>query len=108
MEQELRELAQLHVEHIQELRWSDLRRAVVLHLENMPAQDMRLQERLPNREVCPHILHGRPCCTWEPGTACSARWHPEFLQVLEDGASKWIWEIICRTHQRSLGNPNCV
>ena len=88
----------------------------------MPDHDLRLQEWLPNRDVCPHILQSRPCCLWAPGTACSARWHPEFLQVLEDGASKWIWvprQIICRTHQRSLGirqhghrytctNPNCV
>ena len=88
MEQQLRDLAQTHLEHIQDFRWSDLRRAVVLHL----------------------------------GSTCAATWHPEFVQVLEDGVSKWIWiprQIICRTHQRALGlrhpdgrftctDPNCL
>ena len=89
MEQQLRDLAQTHLEHIQDFRLSDLRRAVVLHLENMGEQDMVLQHKMPTRDVCPHILQNTPCPKWHPGSTCAATWHPEFVQVLEDGVSKW-------------------
>lgn len=91
-----------------------------LHLDSLPDQDFCLQPRVHRREVCPDLLSNKPCRNWTHGVPCTAKWHPEFLQILVDGGSKWIWlprQIICRTHQRAMGNkqhrytctdPNCV
>lgn len=122
MERELRALAQTHLEHIQEVRWQDLRLAVVTHLESLEEPDTLLYPRISPRDVCQHILHNRPCPNWTDGVTCGATWHPEFVQILDDGKPKWIWmprQTICRTHQRSQAmrhpqgpfsctDPNCL
>ena len=115
LERELCELAQTHLDLIQDIQWHDLRRAVV-------DTDTLLYARIPSRQVCHHIINQRPCPKWTDGTACGATWHPEFLQIIEDGQPTWIWmprQTICRTNQRSLGirhqqgqftctDPNCL
>ena len=106
LERELRELAQTHLDLIQDIQWHDLRRAVVTHLESMEDTDTLLYPRIPTRQVCHHIINQKPCPKWTDGTACGATWHPEFLQILDDGQPTWIWmprQAICRTNQRSLG-----
>ena len=122
LETELRELAQTHLDLIQDIQWHDLRRAVVIHLESMEEQDTLIVPRIPTRQVCHHIINQKPCPKWTDGTACGATWHPEFLQILEDGQPKWIWmphQTICRSDQRSRGvrhqqgqlsctDPNCI
>ena len=91
LETELRELAQTHLDLIQDIQWHDLRRAVVIHLESLEEQDTLIVPRVPTREVCHHIINQKPCPKWTDGTACGATWHPEFIQILEDGQPKWIW-----------------
>ena len=122
LETELRELAQTHLDLIQDIQWHDLRRAVVIHLESMEEHDTLIIPRIPTRQVCHHIINQKPCPKWTDGTACGATWHPEFLQILEDGQPKWIWmprQTICRSDQRSRGirhqqgqlsctDPNCL
>ena len=122
LETELCELAQTHLELIQDIQWHDLRRAVVIHLESMEEQDTLIIPRIQTRQVCHHIINQKPCPKWTDGTACGATWHPEFLQILEDGQPKWIWmprQTICRSDQRSRGvkhqqgqlsctDPNCI
>ena len=121
-ERELRELAQTDLEHIQDIQWHDLRRAVVTHLDSLADADTLMYPRIPSRQVCHHVMNQKPCPKWTIGTPCSAIWHPEFLQILEDGQPTWIWmphQAICRTNQRSLGfrhqqgqlsctDPNCI
>ena len=122
LETELRELAQTHLDLIQDIQWHDLRRAVVIHLESLEEHDALIVPRVPTRQVCHHIINQKPCPKWTDGTACGATWHPEFLQILEDGQPKWIWmprQAICRSDQRSRGvrhqqgqlcctDPNCL
>ena len=122
LETELRELAQTHLELIQDIQWHDLRRAVVIHLESLEEHDTLIVPRVATRQVCHHIINQKPCPKWTDGTPCGATWHPEFLQILEDGQPKWIWmprQSICRTDQRSRGvrhqqgqlsctDPNCL
>ena len=127
LETELRELAQTHLDLIQDIQWHDLRRAVVIHLESLEEHDTLIVPRVPvprvpTRQVCHHIINQKPCPKWTDGTACGATWHPEFLQILEDGQPKWIWmprQAICRSDQRSRGvrhqqgqlcctDPNCL
>ena len=122
LETELRELAQTHSELIQDIQWHDLRRAVVMHLESMEEQDTLIIPRVNTRLMCHHVINQKPCPKWKDGTPCGATWHPEFLQILEDGQPKWIWlprQSICRTDQRSRGvrhqqgqlsctDPNCL
>ena len=121
-ERELRELAQTDLEHIQDIQWHDLRRAVVTHLDSLADADTLMYPRIPSRQVCHHVMNQKPCPKWTIGTPCGAIWHPEFLQILEDGQPTWIWmphQAICRTNQRSLGfrhqqgqlsctDPNCI
>ena len=119
VEHELLTLAQVDVQHQQHLRWDDLRRAVVLHLDELPHEPLRIEQRVYKNEICPDLLENKPCTQWTTGTPCHAKWHPEFLQVLTDDVSQWIWlprRFICRTHQRALGtrpnrytctDPNC-
>ena len=122
LETELCELAQTHLDLIQDIQWHDLRRAVVIHLESLEEQDTLIVPRIPTRQVCHHIINQKPCPKWTDGTACGATWHPEFIQILEDGQPKWIWmprQTICRSDQRSRGvrhqqgqlcctDPNCL
>ena len=122
LETELRELAQTHLELIQDIQWHDLRRAVVIHLESLEEHNTLIVPRVATRQVCHHIINQKPCPKWTDGTPCGATWHPEFLQILEDGQPKWIWmprQSICRTDQRSRGvrhqqgqlsctDPNCL
>ena len=122
LETELRELAQTHLDLIQDIQWHDLRRAVVIHLESLEEHDTLIAPRIPSRQICHHIINQKPCPKWTDGTPCGATWHPEFLQILEDGQPKWIWlprQSICRTDQRSRGvrhqqgqlcctDPNCL
>ena len=122
LETELRELAQTHLDLIQDIQWHDLRRAVVIHLESLEEHDTLIVPRVATRQVCHHIINQKPCPKWTDGTACGATWHPEFLQILEDGQPKWIWmprQAICRSDQRSRGvrhqqgqlsctDPNCL
>eukprot|EP00434_Breviolum_minutum_P041026 symbB.v1.2.036484.t1/scaffold5162.1/size30203/2 len=122
LETELRELAQTHLDLIQDIQWHDLRRAVVIHLESLEEHDTLIAPRVATRQVCHHIINQKPCPKWTDGTPCGATWHPEFLQILEDGQPKWIWmprQSICRTDQRSRGvrhqqgqlsctDPNCL
>ena len=84
--------------------------------------DTLIAPRIPSRQICHHIINQKPCPKWTDGTPCGATWHPEFLQILEDGQPKWIWlprQSICRTDQRSRGvrhqqgqfcctDPNCL
>ena len=122
LETELSELAQTHLELIQDIQWHDLRRAVVMHLESLGEQDTLLIPRVNTRLMCHHVINQKPCPKWSDGTPCGATWHPEFLQILEDGQPKWIWlprQSICRTDQRARGvrhqqgqlsctDPNCL
>ena len=122
LETELRELAQTHLDLIPDIQWHDLRRAVVIHLESLEEHDTLIVPRVATRQECHHIINQKPCPKWTDGTACGATWHPEFLQILEDGQPKWIWmprQAICRSDQRSRGvrhqqgqlsctDPNCL
>ena len=74
VEQELLTLAQIDVEHQQHLRWDDLRRAVVLHLDELPHEPFRIQQRVYKNEICPDLLENKPCAQWKTGTACNAKW----------------------------------
>ena len=47
LETELRELAQTHLDLIQDIQWHDLRRAVVIHLESMEEHDTLIIPRIP-------------------------------------------------------------
>ena len=49
LETELRELAQTHLELIQDIQWHDLRRAVVMHLESLEEQDTLIIPRVNTR-----------------------------------------------------------
>eukprot|EP00434_Breviolum_minutum_P029661 symbB.v1.2.026219.t1/scaffold2601.1/size77851/4 len=107
---------------LEDIQWNDLRRAVVIHLESMEEHDQVISHRIPTRQMCHHVINQKPCPKWTDGTHCGATWHPEFLQILEDGHPKWIWmprQTICRTDQRSKGtrhqqgplsctDPNCL
>ena len=122
MERELHDLAQTDLDLIQDIQWNDLRRAVVIHLESMEEHDQVIFPRIPTRQMCHHVINQKPCPKWTDGTPCGATWHPEFLQILEDGHPKWIWmprQTICRSDQRSKGirhqqgllsctDPNCL
>ena len=122
MARELHELAQTNLDLIQDIQWNDLRRAVVIHLESMEEHDQVISHRIPTRQMCHHVINQKPCPKWTHGTHCEGTWHPEFLQILEDGHPKWIWmprQTICRTDQRSKGtrhqqgplsctDPNCI
>ena len=122
MARELHELAQTDLDLIQDIQWNDLRRAVVIHLESMEEHDQVISPRIPTRQMCHHVINQKPCPKWTDGTHCGATWHPEFLQILEDGHPKWIWmprQTICRSDQRSKGtrhqqgplsctDPNCL
>lgn len=91
-------------------------------MESLEDTDTLLYPRIPSRQVCHHVINQKPRPKWTDGTACGATWHPEFLQILEDGKPTWIWmprQTICRTNQRSLGirhqqgqftctDPNCI
>ena len=106
MARELHELAQTNLDLIQDIQWNDLRRAVVIHLESMEEHDQVISHRIPTRQMCHHVINQKPCPKWTHGTHCEGTWHPEFLQILEDGHPKWIWmprQTICRTDQRSKG-----
>jgi len=81
MERELQDLAQTHLDHIQDIRWHDLRRAVVIHLEHMDEQDMLIHPRIPTREVCQHILQNNPCPNWEDGSPCGAGIYMAMLRM---------------------------
>ena len=122
MARELHELAQTDLDLIQDIQWNDLRRAVVIHLESLEEHDHVISHRIPTRKMCHHVINQKPCPKWTHGTHCEGTWHPEFLQILEDGHPKWIWmprQTICRTDQRSKGtrhqqgslsctDPNCI
>ena len=99
MARELHELAQTNLDLIQDIQWNDLRRAVVIHLESMEEHDQVISHRIPTRQMCHHVINQKPCPKWTHGTHCEGTWHPEFLQILEDGHPKWIWmprQTICR------------
>ena len=71
VEQELLTLAQVDVEHQQHLRWDDLRRAVVLHLDELPHEPFRIEQRVYKNEICPDLLENKPCTQWKTGTAAT-------------------------------------
>lgn len=65
---ELRSLAQVDVDHINDVHWGNLFRAVVMHIDAVN----------DNRSHLLLYAGGRPCTLWNTHTQCQHTWHSEF------------------------------
>ena len=104
---EVASLAQVHSEHVNDLNWENLYRAVVCHLAGLPSETAVIIPRARHDQVCPDILMRYAGCTgWHRADACDNLWHPECLQILIQDTPTWVWMprlIVCRQHQHALG-----
>ncbi len=107
---EVADLAQVRSEHVNDLNWENLCRAVVCHLAGLPAETAVIIPRVRPTDVCHNLLvRYSGCDGWRKEDACEHMWHPEFIQILVQDKPTWVWVlrlIVCRQHQRALGiNP---
>ena len=80
LETELRELAQTHLDFIQDIQWHDLRRAVVIHLESMEEHDTLIIPRISTRQVCHHITTRSPVLNGQMEQPAGLHGTPSFFK----------------------------
>lgn len=92
---ELRNLAQIDATHTNSLNSENLQRAVVTHLDGLPANESILRKSFKLQILAMESSTG--CDTWVPGIECRQSWHPDFFEILQEDRTA------CGRHDGSFG-----